>query len=98
MLSFDLVTLERGQAAQRQVEDRLGLRLRKPEALHQTGARRLRVGGTSYQLDYRVQIAQRDEQAFEDMQPRICLAYLELRAARLHPPARVAWSLQRGRA
>ena len=84
VLGFDLVALQRGQPAQSQIQDRLGLDLRELEARHQIGARALGVLGGADQLDHRVEVAQRDHQPFQHVQARLGLAQLELRAARDH--------------
>src|SRR5208283_653345 len=78
VLGLDLFAFERSQPAQREVEDRLGLRLTQLELRHQAGARGLAVLGTANQLDHRVEVAQRDQQSLEDMQPRLGLTQLEL--------------------
>ncbi len=87
VLGLDLAALERSQPAQRQIEDRLRLQLREPELRHQTGARGLGILRRANQLDHRVEVPERDQQAFEDMQPRLGLAQLELRAPRQHAAA-----------
>src|SRR5208282_6301054 len=43
VLGFNFLALERGEPAQRQIEDRLRLQLRQAELLHQAGARGLRI-------------------------------------------------------
>ncbi len=82
MLVFDLVALERSQAPQREIEDRLRLQLREAELLHQAGARGLGVLRSANQLDDRVEILERDQQAVEDMQSRLGFLQLETRAPR----------------
>src|SRR5215472_15738738 len=89
VLVFDLAALQRGQTAQRQVEDRLGLDLGQLEAVHQLVARGFGVLGGANQLDNRVEILQRDPQSFQNVQARFSLAQLELRAACHHTPAMV---------
>ena len=87
VLQLDLLALQSGQAAQRHVEDRLRLNLRELELIHQAGARRLRVLGGANQLDHRVEVAQRDQQTFQNVDARFGLAQLELRAPRDDPAA-----------
>ena len=84
MFVLDFLALERSQAAQREIEDRLRLQLRQPELLHQAGPRALGVLRSANQLDNRVQILQRDEQAVEDVQARLSFLQFESRAAREH--------------
>ena len=84
VLGLDLVGLERGEALQAQVEDRLGLDARQLEALHQAVARGVGVARAADQLDHRVDVGDRDEQALEDVQARLALAQLVLGAAHDH--------------
>ena len=81
VLGFDLLALQRGQPAQRQVEDRLRLHLRQLELSHQAVARGLRVLRLANQLDHRVEVLQRDQQALQDMEARFGLAQLESASA-----------------
>ena len=80
VLLLDLVRLERGEPLEAQVEDRLGLDLREAELVHQAVARRLRVARAADQLDDGVEVLERDQQALEDVQPRLALAQLVLGA------------------
>ncbi len=94
VLVLDLAALQRSQAAQRQVEDRLGLDLAQLEAVHQLVAGGLGVLRGANQLDYRVEILERDQQAFQNVQARLGLAQLELGAAGQHAPAMVEEGVQ----
>jgi len=76
-----LLPLEAGQALELHVEDRLRLQLRQPELHHQPLARFGRALRSPNQLDYFVEMIERDLEAFEDVGPRLRLAQLELRAA-----------------
>ena len=67
MLFLDLVGLERGQALEAHVEDRLRLLRRELELLDQAGAGAVGVLRCADQLDDRVDVAERDQQAFEDV-------------------------------
>ena len=80
MLGLDLVRLERGQALEAQVEDRLRLDARELEALDQPVARDVRVARAADQLDDLVDVLDRDEQALEDVEAGLLLAQLVLRA------------------
>ena len=71
----------------RQIEDRLGLNLGERELAHQTGACGLGVLRRANQLDHRVEVLERDQQAVEDVQARLGLAQFELRAPRQHAGA-----------
>ena len=81
VLVLDLVGLERGQLREAQVEDRLGLDHRQLEPLDQAGARGVAVARRADQLDDRVEVVDRDEQALEDVRARLLLRQLVLRAA-----------------
>ncbi len=78
VLGAQLVRLERGEPLQAQVEDGLGLDAREVEALHQPVARGVGVRRSADELDHRVDVGDRDEQALEDVQPRLALAQLVL--------------------
>ena len=80
VLLADLVGLERGEAGQAEVEDRLRLDLRQLEVRHQLGARRLRIARRADDADDLVDVRQRDEQSLEDVRARLGLAQLVLRA------------------
>ena len=67
VLAPDRVGLERGQLLQAQVEDRLGLDLGEPEALHQALAGGVAVARAADQLDHRVEVVERDQQALEEV-------------------------------
>ena len=67
VLLLDLVGLERRQAAERQLQDRLRLHERQLEALDQTVAGRLGVARGADQRDHLVEVRQRDQQTLEDM-------------------------------
>ena len=84
MLAADLAGLERGQLRQAQVEDRLGLDHRQPEALDQLVAGALAVGGGADQRDHLVEVLERDQQALEHVRARLALGELVLGAAHDH--------------
>ena len=84
VLGLDLVGLQGGQALETEVEDRLRLEARQLEALDQPVARRVRVARAADQLDHLVDVRDRDQQALEDVEPRLALAELVLRAAHDH--------------
>ena len=67
VLAADRVRLQRGQLLQAQLEDRLRLDLGQPEALDQAGARGVAVARRADQLDHRVEVVERDQQALEAM-------------------------------
>ena len=79
VLGLDLVGLERGQAAEAQVDDRLGLDAREVEALHQAVPRLLAVARRADQRDDLVDVADRDQQALEDVGARLRFAEAVLR-------------------
>ena len=81
VLCLDPLPLERGQRAQAEVEDRLGLDLREVELLHQALARRVGVLGRADERDHLVEVVERDQVALEDVRALLGLAQLELRAA-----------------
>ena len=78
VLAPDRVGLERGQLLQAQLEDRLGLDLGQPEALDQAGARGVAVARAADQLDHRVEVVERDQQALEAVHARLERAQLVL--------------------
>jgi hypothetical protein len=77
----DLVRLERGQALEAEVQDRLRLESREVEALDQAVPRDIGIARAANQLDDFVDVLDRDEQPLEDVEPRLLLAKLVLRAA-----------------
>ncbi len=81
MLVADLVGLERGEAREAHVEDRLRLQLGELEALDQAGFGRLGVARAADQLDHRVEVVERDQQPLEDVGAGLGLAQLVLGAA-----------------
>ncbi len=78
VLLFDLVALEAGELLEPQVEDGLRLRACELEGVHERVARRLAVGSVADDADDLVEIVKGDEQAFEDVGPRLGLVQLEL--------------------
>ena len=70
--------MSRGEA---HVEDRLGLHLGELELLDQPGAGDVGVGGGADQLDHRVEVVERDQQALEDVGAGLGAAQLVLRPA-----------------
>ena len=94
----DLVALQAGEALQLHVEDRLRLDLGQPELRDQPGLGFGRVLRAANQLDHRVEVVERDLQAFEDVRARFGLAQLELDAAADHVAAEVDEVLDRPRA
>ena len=78
MLLLDLVALEAGELLEPQVEDGLGLRPRELEGVDERVARRLAVGGVADDADDLVEVVEGDEQALEDVGPRLGLVELEL--------------------
>ena len=74
----NLLPLEAGQPLQLHVEDRLRLDLRQAELRHQALARLGDGLRPANQLDHRVEVIERDLQAFEDVVARLGLAQLEL--------------------
>ena len=81
VLVLDPLALERGQRAQAEVEDRLGLDLGELELLHQALARSLRVGRGPDQRDHGVQVVQRDQVTQKNVGSRFRLAQLVLQPA-----------------
>ena len=80
VLALDRVGLERGELREAQLEDRLGLDVGEAEALDQAGAGRLAVGRRADQVDHRVEVVERDEQALEAVDLRLERAELVLGA------------------
>ena len=80
MLLLDRVGLERGQLREAQVEDRRRLDDAQPELLDELAAGGLAVARGADQLDDRVEVVERDEQALEDVGARLEDAELVLRA------------------
>ena len=84
VLGPDLVGLERGQALQAHVEDRLRLDVGELELGDQPGAGVVGVRRTADQGDHRVEVVERDQDPLEDVRPGLGLAQLVLRAADHH--------------
>ena len=80
VLAADLVGLERRELRQAQVEDRRRLQLRELEARHQLGPGALAIARGADELDHRVEVVDRDEQALEDVRAALLLGQLVLRA------------------
>ena len=78
VLFLDLVALEAGELLEPQVEDGLSLRSRELEGVDERVARRLAVGSVADDADDLVEIVEGDEQALEDVGPRLGLVELEL--------------------
>ena len=78
MLGADLVGLERGEAREAHVEDRLRLLLGELESLNQAVAGGVRVGRAADQLNHRVEVVERDEQSLENVRPGLGSAQLVL--------------------
>ena len=81
VLLAQLVGLQRGEAGEAHVEDRLRLLLGELEALDQAGLGRLGVGRAADQLDHRVEVLERDQQPLEDVGAGLGPAQLVLGAA-----------------
>ena len=79
-LFLDLQTLQGGQSAQLQVEDRIGLGLIDLEQIHQTGPRFVRGRGAADQGDDLVEGVEGLEVAAQDVSAFLGLAQTELRA------------------
>ena len=77
-LGEDLLPLETGQALQLHVEDRLRLDQRQAELRDQSVARLGGIAGPSDQRNHRVEVIERNLQAFENVPARFRLAQLEL--------------------
>ena len=67
MLKPDLIGFESRQPPQLHLQDRVGLDLAEPKALHQLQSGAGRVGGTTDQSDDRVEIVEGDQQAEQDV-------------------------------
>ena len=80
-LLLELLDLEAGELGEAHVEDRLGLALGELEALLELRAGRRRVLGRANDLDDRVDVVDRDLEAFEDVLALERLVEVELRAA-----------------
>ena len=80
VLLLDLVALEAGEPLEAQVEDRLRLRSRELERVHERVARRVDVGRLADDADDLVEVVERDQEALEDVRPRLGLVELELGA------------------
>ena len=78
VLVLDLLALERGQAGEPHVEDRLGLELGQVEPRHEVGPGALDVGRLADRLDDRVEVVEGDLEALEDVGPGAGLAEVEL--------------------
>ena len=81
VLGADFVGLERGQALQAHVEDRLRLLARELEFLDQAVAGGVGVARGADQFDHRVEVVERDQQALEDVGAGLGPAQLVLGAA-----------------
>ena len=78
MLGLDRVGLERGELRQAQVEDRRRLDLGQREARDELAARALAVARGADELDDRVEVVERDEQALEHVDAALEHAQLVL--------------------
>ena len=74
----DLLPLQAGQPLQLHVEDRLRLDLAQPELGDQADLGFGRVACVADQRDHRIEVVERDAQAFEDVGAGLGLAQLEL--------------------
>ena len=81
MLGADFAGLQRGQALQAHVEDRLRLLARELELRDQAVARFVGVGRAADQLDHRVEVVERDQQPLEDVGASLGAAQFVLGAA-----------------
>ena len=81
VLLLDLVALERGEVAQAQVDDGLGLLVAEAEALHEAHLGRFGVLARPDDADDLVQVGDGDQQAFQDVGPLLGLVELEPGAA-----------------
>jgi hypothetical protein len=81
VLLLELRASELGEAAQRHVQDVVGLDLRELELAHQLGARVLGVRGATDDADDLVEVLQRDQQALDDVVALLGSAELVLRPA-----------------
>ena len=84
VLLLDLLALHRGEPLQPEVEDGLRLALGEPEPLHQVLARRLHAARAADGRHDLVEVPERDQQAFEDVRPRLRPPELVARPARHH--------------
>ena len=80
VLVLDALALEPREGAEPEVEDRLGLELAEPEALHEPRPRLVGVVGRADELDDLVEVVEGDEVALEHVRARERLPQLELRA------------------
>ena len=78
----DLLPLEAGEPLELHLEDRVGLDLAEAEAAHEAGARLRRRLRLADEGDHLVEVVEGDDEAFEDVGPRLGLSQLEGR-----PPA-----------
>ena len=69
----DLLPLQAGEALELHVEDGVGLDQAQPETLDEAGARLRRGLARADELDHLVQVVEGDDQAFEDVGPRLGL-------------------------
>jgi hypothetical protein len=81
MLLLDLVALEAGEAMQPQVEDGLRLRACELERVHERFACRVDVRRLADDGDDLVEVVESDQEALQDVGPRLRLVELELGAA-----------------
>ena len=84
VLLFDAVGLERGELGEAQVEDRRRLDRAQLEALDQLLAGGVAVARAADQLDDRVEVVERGEQALEDVRASLLFGELVLGAAHDH--------------
>ena len=81
VLVLDLLALQRGEATQLHLEDRVGLDLREAEAGHQVLARASSTSADSRMVaDDRVEVVEGDLEALEDVRPVARLLEVELGA------------------
>ena len=79
VLVLDLLALERGEAGEPHVEDRLGLELRQVEPRSSgSSGRRSTSARLADRLDDRVEVVEGDLEALEDVGPGAGLAEVEL--------------------
>ena len=81
VLGADFVGLERGEALQAHVEDRLRLLARELELRDQAVAGFVGVGRAADQFDHRVEVVERDQQPLEDVGAGLGAAQFVLGAA-----------------
>src|SRR5918998_745671 len=84
VLALHLLALQRGEPLQPEVEDGLRLALGEFEVLYQVVARGLHAARTPDGGHHLVEVGERDEEAFEDVRPRLCPLQLVARPARHH--------------